>query len=184
MLKRFCVALVLVLSLVLTSCSASPILGGLKSYTDAADGYQFLYPIGWIPVKVSSGGADVVFRDLIEETENVSVVINPVPPTSKTLQDLGTPGEVGYQLGKKAIAPPGSGREAELVSASSHESPDGKLYYTLEYAVKLPNRLRHNLASVVVNRGNLYTFSVSTNEQRWPKVKALFETIINSFSVS
>lgn len=182
MLKRLSMLLVLVLSLSLFSCSASVALGGLKSYVDAGDGYQFLYPIGWIPVQVTSG-PDVVFRDLIEETENVSVVINPVSG-DKTLQALGSPGEVGYQLGKNAIAPAGSGRQAELVSAESEESPDGKTYYILEYAVKLPNQQRHNLASVVVNRDKLYTFNVSTTEKRWPKIKPVFEQMIHSFSVN
>jgi len=47
----------------------------------------------WLaPVKVSNG-PDVVFHDLIETTENVSVVFSPVPQ-GKTLAELGTPGEV------------------------------------------------------------------------------------------
>lgn len=179
MLKRIAALLLVMLSLSLTSCASAA--SGLKSYVDSTDGYQFLYPNGWLPVKVSNG-ADVVLHDLIETSENVSVVVSPVPE-GKTLVELGTPSEVGYKLGKSAIAPPDSGREAELVNAGTLES-GGKKYYLLEYAVKLPNQQeRHNLTSVAVSRGKLYTFNASTPEKRWPKVKQVFELVVNSFSV-
>lgn len=179
MLKRFALILLVVLSLSLTSCVSAT--AGLKSYVDSIDGYQFLYPNGWLPVKVSSG-ADVVLHDLIETTENVSVVISPVSE-GKTLAELGTPGEVGYKLGKSALAPPDSGREAELVNALAREV-GGKNYYLLEYAVKLPNQQeRHNLAVVAVSRGKLFTFNASAPEKRWSKVQKMFEQVVNSFSV-
>lgn len=178
MLKRIAAILLAVLSLTLTSCVSTA--AGLQSYVDTADGYQLLYPNGWVPVKVSDG-PDVVFRDLIEQTENVSVVISSVAE-NKSLAELGTPTEVGYKLSKSAIAPPDSGREAELVNASAREVGD-KTYYILEYAVKLPNQLRHNLASVAVSRGKLFTVNISATESRWPKAKEVFEKVVNSFSV-
>ena len=178
MFKRIGSLLLVLLTLTLTGCLGGTV--GLKSYIDAKDGYQFLYPNGWIPVKISNG-PDIVFRDLIEESENVSVVINPVE-SAKTLSDLGTAGEVGYKLSKVALAPAGSGREAELVNAEAREG-NGKLYYLLEYAVKLPNEARHNLASVVLNKGKLYTFNVSTTEKRWQKLKTQFQQIADSFSI-
>lgn len=178
MLKRIAAILLVVLSFTLTSCVSTAT--GLKSYVDTGDGYQFLYPNGWLPVAVSNG-PDVVFRDLIEQTENVSVVISPVAG-DKTLADLGTPSEVGYKLSKSAIAPEGSGRVAELVNAESRESRS-KNYYILEYAVKLPNQERHNLASVAVSRGKLFTINVSSTEERWPKLKEAFEKVVKSFSV-
>jgi photosystem II oxygen-evolving enhancer protein 2 len=176
--KRLAIVLVLTVVVALQACSSPA--SGLKAYIDATKGYRFLYPIGWVAVKVA-GGPDVVFRDLIQETENVSVVINPVP-SNKTLTDLGSPTEVGYRLSKSAIAPPGSGRTAELVNAESREA-NGKTYYFLEYAVKLPNQERHNLASVAVSRGQLYTLNVSALEGRWDKVKSMFDTVVKSFSV-
>jgi len=66
-----------------------------------------------------SNGPDVVFHDLIETTENVSVVFSPVPQ-GKTLAELGTPGEVGYKLSNDRASD--SGREAELVNAGKLES--------------------------------------------------------------
>jgi photosystem II oxygen-evolving enhancer protein 2 len=178
MLKTIAALLLLVLSLGINGCSSGK--SGLQSYIDSKDGYEFLYPNGWIPVQVSKG-PDVVFHDMIEQTENVSVVISSVGE-GKTLADLGTPGEIGYQLQKNAIAPPDSGRKAELVNAESLESGD-KTYYLLEYSVKLPNAERHNLASVGVSRGKLYTLNVSTTEKRWGKVKNIFEQIAKSFSI-
>jgi len=61
------------------------------------------------------------------------------------------PGEVGYKL-SKARSHPDSGREGVMALESN-----GKIYYLLEYAVKLPNQQeRHNLASVAISRGKLY----------------------------
>lgn len=178
MLKRIVVALLVVLSLSLTGCVAG---GGLNRYVDSTDNYQFLYPAGWLPVQVSNG-PDVVFHDIIEETENVSVVINPVQGQQQ-LEDLGSPGEVGYKLSKSAIAPPDSGRQAELVTADARQLGD-KTYYFFEYAVTLPNnQKRHNLASVAVSHGKLYTFNASTTEQRWSKVNGLLKQVVDSFSV-
>ncbi len=179
MLKRILAVVLVVLSLSLQGCVTTP-TAGLKSYVDSIDGYKFLYPNGWLPVSVTSG-PDVVFHDIIEETENVSVVINPVAG-NKTLAELGSPGEVGYQLGKSAIAPPDSGRQAELVNAEAR-TVGNKLYYLLEYAVKMGDRERHNLASVAVSRGKLYTFNASTPEDRWDKMQTLLERTVKSFSV-
>lgn len=179
MLKRIAAILLIVLSLTLQSCVSAA--SGLKSYVNSYQGYEFLYPNGWVPVKVADG-PDVVFHDLIEETENVSVVINPVPD-NKSLQELGSPTDVGYRLSKNAIAPPDSGRTAELVSADSRQVGD-ELYYLLEYAVKLPSdQERHNLASVVVRRGQLFTFNLSTSEKRWQKAQEKMRQVVSSFSV-
>ncbi|MBD2777652.1 photosystem II reaction center PsbP [Iningainema tapete] len=181
MWKRITLILLLVLSFCLSNTSVASAVAGLKSYVDSTDGYQFLYPNGWVEVRVANG-PDVVFHDLIEATENVSVVISPVPE-GKTLAQLGTPTEVGYKLGKNALAPEGSGRQAELVNAAEREV-GGKTYYILEYAVKLPNnKQRHNIASVAVSRGKVFTFNASIPEKRWHKVKGLIENSVNSFSV-
>lgn len=179
MLKRIVLILLVVLTLNLSGCVLPT--AGLKSFVDSVDGYQFLYPNGWLPVKVTDG-PDVVLHDLIETTENASVVIGSIAE-GKTLADLGTPGDVGYKLGKSAIAPPDSGREAELVNAGQQDF-NGKTYYILEYAVKLPNQQqRHNLASVAISRGKLFTFNTSTTEQRWQKAAPKLQQMVKSFTV-
>ena len=178
-LKIFFITL---LSLSLVAC-VSPV-AGLKPFFNPSAGYRFLYPNGWIQVKLTheDNAPDVVFRDLINETENVSVVISPLGDATASLESLGSPGEVGYLLQQKAIAPPESGRTAELVNAESHLEGQ-KTYYVLEYEVTLPGQKRHDLASVVVNRGKLYTFNASTTEDRWSKVADQFKTIVESFEV-
>lgn len=181
MLKRIAAALILVLSLGLAGCVSTG--AGLQSYVDSIDGYRFSYPIGWVQVQLTqSGGPDVVFRDLINNTENVSVVINEIPGGDKDLSDLGSPTEVGYRLQKSALAPEGSGRTAELVNAEAITAGD-KTFYLLEYLVKLPDQTRHDLASVVVHRGQLYTLNASTTEARWTKVKSMMKQVVTSFAV-
>ncbi|NJO42134.1 MAG: photosystem II oxygen evolving complex protein PsbP [Cyanobacteria bacterium RU_5_0] len=178
MLKRIAVILLILLSLGVQSCASAA--SSLKSYVDSYDGYEFLYPNSWVQVKVANG-PDVVLHDLIEETENGSVIVSPIPD-NKSLRELGTPTEVGYRLSKNAIAPPESGREAELINAEARDV-NGETYYLLEYAVKFPNQLRHNVASVVARRGELFTFNVSTTERRWEKTKELLYRVVKSFSV-
>lgn len=182
MLRAIVAVVVLILSLTLSSCATD--VGGLQSYVSPSSGYQFLYPNGWIPVDIknASEGVDLVYRDLIERSENLSVIISDVPQ-SKTLSDLGTPSEVGYRFFKAVNNDKDVNRNAELISADSREQ-NGQTYYILEYQVKLPdNQERHDLASVAVSHGKLYTFNLSTPQQRWDKVKNLFETAVNSFSV-
>ncbi|MDB9375646.1 photosystem II reaction center PsbP [Nodularia sphaerocarpa] len=180
MWKRIVFILLLVLSISLSNPGVAA-AAGFNSFVDSYDGYEFLYPNGWVQVKVADG-PDVVFHDLIEISENVSVVISPVPD-EKSLQELGTPTEVGYKLGKAALAPPDSGRSAKLINAFERESK-GKTYYLLEYEVKLPNREdRHNVTSVAVSRGKLYTFNASIPERRWQRVKGLMQDVVTSFSV-
>ncbi|WP_013323866.1 photosystem II reaction center PsbP [Gloeothece verrucosa] len=182
MLRAIVAILVLILNLSLSSCATN--VGNLQSYVSPGAGYQFLYPNGWIPVDVKNAtqGVDLVYRDLIERSENLSVIISDVPD-GKTLSDIGTPSDVGYRFFQTVNNDPNVNRTAELIRADSREE-NGKTYYILEYQVKLPdNTERHDIASVAVSRGKLYTFNLSTPEQRWNKVKDTFETAVNSFSV-
>lgn len=178
MLKRMAAIALILLCLTLQGCVSGT--GGLKAYVDNLDGYTFRYPNGWIPVKVS-GVADVVFRDLIEETENVSVVVSDVEGNAQ-ISDLGNPTAVGQRLLSTVIAPSGSDRQAELVAAEARETED-KTYYTLEYIVQLPIGDRHNLTSAILRRGKLFTLNISAPEPRWSQVAPLFEKVAASFDV-
>lgn len=180
MWKKIVLFLLITLSCCITNIDIAA-AAGLKSYVNTDKGYQFLYPNGWVQVKVSSG-PDVVFHDIIEVTENISVIVSPAP-SNKTLTELGTPTEVGYKLGKNALAPEGSGRKAELVNAEERQIED-KTYYILEYLVKLPNnKQRHNLASVALSRGKVFTLNASVPQRRWSRVKRIIEDTVSSFSV-
>lgn len=181
MLKHLILVLLVIFSSTLSGCAIG--VGGLQSYIDAADGYQFLHPSGWmqVDIKGAAKGIDVVFRDLIERTENLSVTISEVPD-NKTLADLGGASEVGYRFLKQLNSDASLNRKVELINAESHER-DGKTYYTLEYQVELPDQQRHDLASIAVSRGKLYTFNISAPESRWEKMQTFFKTVVNSFSV-
>ncbi|MEM6835731.1 MAG: photosystem II reaction center PsbP [Cyanobacteria bacterium P01_C01_bin.120] len=178
MLKRLTAALIVVTALVLQGCINTA--AGLQAYTDTYDGYRFLYPTGWTEVKVS-GNADVVFHDIVNETENISVVISDVPE-DQTLKDLGSPTEVGYKLSKSINAMAGDDRDVELANAVEIDR-DGQPYYILEYIADLPSGVRHNIASVVVRRNKLFTFNASTVESRWEKVSDMMKQSVASFYV-
>ena len=181
MLRRIAAALLVVLALSLQGCVSAG--AGLQSYADSYDGYEFLYPTGWVPANVpAENGPDIVYRDIINESENVSVVISDVPK-GKTLKELGSPSEVGYKLAKSMAASTEDDRNIDLISAETREvGPE--TYYVLEYAVQLPTgQARHNLASVIVRRGQLFTFNASTLESRWSKVSDLLHQAVESFSV-
>lgn len=184
MAQRIVLAFILFVSLMLGGCGVNAATG-LQSYVDSIDGYEFLYPTGWVQVDVS-GNADVVFHDIIQTSENVSVVVSPTN-SNKTLADLGSPEEVGQRLLRNVIAPKESGRNAELLSAASIEVGP-KTYYSLEYLVQIPVmngdfQERHNLSAIAVSRGKVFTLSVSAPEARWPKVQNRYQQIAQSFSV-
>ncbi|MEY2985154.1 MAG: hypothetical protein RLZZ568_1771 [Cyanobacteriota bacterium] len=182
-LSNALIVCVMLVSLALTACSGVGI-ANLQRYSDTKDGYEFLYPNGWIGVDVkgASPGVDVVFRDLIERDENLSVIISDVP-SNKTLTDLGTPTDVGYRFMTTVNDNAQGERRAELLSAEERDE-DGQVYYELEYRVLLGDNVeRHDLASVTTNRGKLITFDLSTSEGRWHQVEALFNTVSNSFHV-
>ena len=182
-LSSVVILLVMLVSFTLTACGGLGI-ASLQRYSDTKDGYEFLYPNGWIGVDVkgASPGVDVVFRDLIERDENLSVIISDVP-NNKTLTDLGTPTDVGYRFMKTVNDNANGDRRAELISAEERDD-EGQVYYALEYRVLLGDNVeRHDLASVTTNRGKLITFDLSTSEGRWDRVKTLFNTVASSFHV-
>ena len=181
MLRLLITLCLISLTTLISSCSAG--VTGLQSYVNTAQGYEFLYPNGWLPVTVkdASAGVDLVYRDLVERTENLSVIISEVPE-GKTLEDLGSPTDVGYRF-LKAVDKPDSNRETDFISAEAREGKNNT-YYILEYEVEKPNEpTRHNIASVAVSRGKLFTFNLSTTDKRWSKVKDTFEIAAKSFTV-
>ena len=168
-----------VLALALGACAAGP-TAGLQSYQSPDGRFAFLYPTGWTQVQVSNGPR-VVFHDLIHSDETVSLMVNTVDENND-LTELGSAVAVGERLRREVIATAGSGRTAELVEAGEREV-NGHTFYDLEYAVHLEDRDRHELATVVVDRGRLYTLATSTNEERWPKVQDLCNRVTHSLNL-
>ena len=176
-LARLLACVVLVFSL--GACAAGP-TAGLQSFQSPDGRYAFLYPTGWTRVQVSNG-PQVVFHDLIHSDETVSLVISNIDK-SNNLDELGSAVEVGERIRREIIATEGSGRSADLIEANERDV-NGHTFYDLEYAVHLPDRDRHELATVVVDRGRLYTLATSVNEERWEKVSDLCGRVVTSLNL-
>lgn len=162
--------------------------GQLSHYVDAIAGYGFDYPVGWqaIEVREATPGVVGVWRDPIAPTANISVIINPVPETTAHITDLGTPTEVGYCFFKEQTArlqAAQSGLLLEFLGADAYDRGI-ETYYTLEYGVTYPDgQERHNLASAVVHRGQLFTLNVGLPEQFWQRSIPQWHAIATSFEV-
>ena len=152
---------------------------GLEAYQSPDGRYAFLYPTGWTRVKVD-GGPEIIYHDLINSNETLSLVISDVN-NEVQLEQLGSPKEVAQTLIDKVIAPEGSGRSVKLINANKREDTN-HIFYDLEYELNLNEQPRHELATVVIDRGTLYTFAVGTNEERWDKVDGIFTNVIKSFN--
>ncbi|AAQ00142.1 MULTISPECIES: photosystem II reaction center PsbP [Prochlorococcus] len=169
--------LLIVLSISLVSCS-SGITAGLEAFQSNDGRYGFFYPTGWTRITLK-GGPEVVFHDLINSDETLSLVISDISADVE-LENMGSPSEVGEKLMNNLLAPNGGEREAELLDAKSRVA-DNHTFYDIEYLIHLPDKDRHELATVVVDRGSLYTFAAGTNDSRWNTVGDLFERVISSF---
>ena len=168
----------ILLCFTLSACSGG-INAGLEVYQSPDGRYGFLYPTGWTRVKVDRG-PEIIYHDLINSNETLSLVISDVNKEVQ-LEQLGSPTKVGQTLIDKVIAPEGSGRTVELIQAKRREASN-HIFYDLEYEVNLNDQGRHEIATVVIDRGTLYTFAVGTNEERWDKVNGMFVNVIESFN--
>ncbi len=172
---RFLLVIVCIFSL--TACSGGS-SAGLEAFRSPDGRYGFLYPIGWTKVSVENG-PEVVFHDLINSDETLSLVISKLE-NDIDLRDLGTAKEVGRRLTNEVTDEKGNSRDVQLLDANSRENSD-HMFYDLEYSVDFGNKNRHELASVVVDHGYLYTLAASSSEERWPQVKDLYAKVLNSF---
>jgi photosystem II oxygen-evolving enhancer protein 2 len=129
----------------------------------------------------SDQSTTVVLRDLVYETENVSLMIAPFDRADH-IQDMGSPEEVGQRVAAKILAPEGSGRTATLLSTSQIED-QGQVYYLFEYETRLGSQKRHETVGITIFRHRLYTLTASTIESRWSKVKNSFYGVAQSLRV-
>lgn len=179
-LSRALLLLCVCLSLVVGACSAG---SNLRAYRDPSGAFAFAYPNGMVAVNLGPGkGPVVLLRDLVYETENVSLMIAPFDK-GETIADLGSPDEVGQLVAEKIIAPEGSGRSAKLLAAEAFERQEHP-YYLLEYQTDMGSQLRHEVVTVTVRHHRLYTLTASTQESRWPQVQAAFRNVGRSLNVS
>ena len=166
--------LVIALVFTLGACSTGG-ASGLEPFQSQDGRYGFLFPTGWTRVTVDNG-PEVVYHDLINSDETLSLVISKLENTVD-LEDLGGAEAVGEKLfGEKDNTNP-----IQLIDAKEREVK-GHKFYDLEYSVNLEDKSRHEIATVVVDRGYLYTLAASSSEQRWSKMQDIYNRVVSSFT--
>ncbi|MFQ3585238.1 MAG: photosystem II reaction center PsbP, partial [Cyanobacteriota bacterium] len=113
-IPRMLLLLCLCLSLLTSACAGA---SNLRAYSDPSGAFAFAYPNGMVAVNLGPGkGPAVLLRDLVYDSENVSLMIAPFDK-GETIADLGSPDEVGTLVAEKILAPEGSGRSATLLAS-------------------------------------------------------------------
>ena len=166
--------LAIALVLTLGACSTGG-AAGFEPFKSQDGRYGFLFPTGWTRVAVDNG-PEIVYHDLINSDETLSLVISKLE-NEIDLDDLGGPDAVGERLfGKNDTKNP-----IHLIEASERDVDKHK-FYDLEYSVNLEDKSRHEFATVVVDRGYLYTLAASSSERRWLKMQDIYKRVISSFT--
>ena len=150
---------------------------GFVPVVDQQDAYSFVYPFGWQEVSVD--GLDVVYKDIIEPLEAVSVSM--VPTDKKDILEYGNPKEVAYTLADRVLT--GPTQEVQLVDATVREGA-GRKYIDFEFLAKSRGYTKHTLASVTIGNGKLYTLETGSNERRWGKMREKVTSVVKSFEVT
>lgn len=128
----------------------------------------------------SVDGQDVVYKDIIEPLESVSVSVTSTD--KKDVDEFGSPAEVAQTLASSVLTP--ASQEVKVLSVS-RVVVDGRPYVDFEFAAKAPSYLRHALARVTVANGKFYTLTTGANElRRWGKVKDTLGKVVGSFKVA
>ncbi|XP_050223992.1 psbP domain-containing protein 1, chloroplastic [Mercurialis annua] len=185
--------------------SESPPSIGFREHIDFFDGYSFNYPKNWIQVK--GAGADIFFRDPYVLDENLSLELSsPSSSNYKSVRDLGPPEEAGKKVLKQYLTEfmstrLGVRRESEILSTSSREADDGKLYYQVEVNIKsyannnemavMPQdrvvRLEWNrryLSVLGVENNRLYELRLQTPENVFLEEESDLRKVMESFRVN
>ena len=166
--------LAIALVFMLGACSSGA-SSGLEPFKSQDGRYGFLFPTGWTRVAVQNG-PEVVFHDLINSDETLSLVISKLE-NEVDLDNLGGANAVGERLFGK------NNNQSSIKSIEAEEREvNGNKFYDFEYSVNTKDNSRHEIATVVVDRGYLYTLAASTNEQRWTKMHDIYKRVVSSFT--
>lgn len=147
-------------------------MGGLlERYQDSTRGLSLMVPSGWNKFEGEVGAYDLKWQDLVDQTENIKISSTPVKSTTTSINALGEDVKViGESLAAK--------RNASLVKAEERLT-DGTLYYTFEFAI---NDGTHQLLSLCVAKGKLWSVDASAKENRWAKRKEQYANVLGSFA--
>lgn len=141
-----------------------------ERFQDSGRGLSILAPSGWNKFDGEVGAYDIKWQDLVDPKENVKISSTPVKSTTTSITALG---ENVQEIGEKLAAK----RDAKLVRAEERLT-EGILFYVFEFAI---NDGTHQLLSLCVNKGRIWSLDANTTEKRWPKREELYYNIIGSF---
>jgi len=146
-------------------------MGGLlERYGDTQRGLSLLVPSGWNKFEGEVGAYDLKWQDLVDPKENIKISSTPVKSTTTSISALGEDvQEIGAKLASK--------RDAKLVKASERIT-DSILFYTFEFAI---NDGTHQLLSLCVHKGKIWSVDANTVERRWSKREEMYYNILGSF---
>jgi len=145
-------------------------LGGLlEYYQDGIRGWSMFVPSGWNKFEGEVGAYDTKWQDVVQPIENIKLSSNPVKSTTTSISALGDVKDVGASLASK--------RNAKLMKAEERQT-EGILFYDFEFAI---NDGTHQLLTLCVNKGKVWSLDASSSESRWSKRKELYTKSIGSF---
>ncbi|GAX76730.1 hypothetical protein CEUSTIGMA_g4177.t1 [Chlamydomonas eustigma] len=190
-----------------------PVLG-FKRYVDYADMFEFQYPAQWLadqtvarraaqraerersldpPSLGQQRKAVDPYQEVAEPSaafgppgstgeKNVSIIAAPIMP-GFILESLGS-AESAAKRFLTTIAPEGSERSATFLGAQERRSPEGLLYYQMEYIIQGPTFRRHNISTYCSRNGKLYTFNVQCPEIEWESEELQLRKSASSFKLT
>lgn len=116
------------------------------------------------------GAYDIKWQDLVDQRENVKISSSPVKSTTTSINALGDDvQDIGQKLAAK--------RDAKLIKAEERLT-EGILFYVFEFAI---NDGTHQMLSLSVNKGRMWSLDANTTEKRWSKREELYNNVIGSF---
>lgn len=180
-------------------------ISGFKKFTNQESKYEYLYPDAWladqtvllanvrtreIPEDIKSrrmtrSGPDSAFGPMGSDGRvNLSVIKSNIMPGFSLRGTLGAPEKAASILLSTVIAPPGSGKETNLISATE-DVRNGIPVYVFEYTVKKGNTFfQHAISVIIAKREELVTFTAVAPEAKWGEFSQMLTKSASSFRLT
>merc|ERR1719445_1223174 len=141
-------------------------MGGLlEKYQDIPRGWSILAPSGWNKFDGEVGAYDTKWQDIVQPNENIKLSTTPVKSTTTSIDVLGDVEALGESLAVK--------RNSKLIKAVERQTEE-VLFYDFEFAI---NDGTHQLLTLCVKKGKIWSLDASSSEKRWSKRKELYENV-------
>jgi len=146
-------------------------MGGLlERYQDTQIGVSLLVPSGWNKFEGEVGAYNLKWQDIVDPTENIKISSTPVKSNTTEISAIG---EDVQAIGKSLAAK----RNAKLLNAKERFT-DRILFYEFEFAI---NDGTHQILSLSVNKGKIWSVDVNSPEKRWSKRAEMYNNVLGSF---